>query len=233
MTNSVIHKATGTAASGALALLLALVLSACSSSPSASSTTTSQGASSTTEGHAGPTGTQGTQAGGAVATGSITCTKVTGTITFTPPITGNGSSAESTDISLTVDGCTTTGSNVAQVTGGTATATIKTASSNCSNLLNPQPVSVAVSWSPGSVHASQASFSSDGIVSDSAGHLGFGLPGSGGTATVTGSFAGSDNGAKSSATTYSTLTAAELQSACASPAGVASLTVASGSVTLS
>jgi hypothetical protein len=219
----------------ALALPLALVtiLSACSSSSSNSSsqaaTTTSP---TTTTTLAGQAATPTTLAGGTVATGSITCTNVTGTVTFNPPLTNSGTSPETTSIALNASGCTTTGSNVSVVQSGTATTTIQSTTNGCTSLLSSKPLAVAITWAPRTTHASVVSFSGYAIVNDAANHIGFGLPASGGTATVAGSFAGSDNGAASKSTTYSGLTTTQLLAACASASGVPSLALVSGSVTL-
>jgi hypothetical protein len=67
---------------------------------------------------------------------------------------------------------------------------------------------------------------------NSAGDEGFTLPASGGTAKVTGSFAGSDLGATSTAQTFSNQTGKQLLTACGSSAGLASLQVASGTLAL-
>jgi hypothetical protein len=215
-----------TAAALALPAVLALSLSACSTSTSSSATTTT----TTTTAAAG--GTPTTLAGGTIATGGVTCTNVVGVVNFSPPLTSSGTSAETTEISLTASGCTTSGSNAAPVTGGRASATIQSTSNSCTGLLSSKPVAVAVTWAPNSIHASVASFSGYAIVPDAAGHIGFSLPGSGGTVTVAGSFAGSDNGAASKASTFSDQTTAQLLATCGTTAGVASLTIASGSVTL-
>jgi hypothetical protein len=60
----------------------------------------------------------------------------------------------------------------------------------------------------------------------------FTLPKAPGTAKVTGSFAGSDHGAGSKAAAVSSQTATELVAACGSSAGLASIPVTSGNVTL-
>jgi hypothetical protein len=58
------------------------------------------------------------------------------------------------------------------------------------------------------------------------------LPKSGATAKVTGSFAGSDHGAGTTATAFSGETTTQLLGACESSAGLTSIAVTSGSVTL-
>jgi len=171
--------------------------------------------------------------GGVDATGGVSCTDVTGTLAFDPPLTNGGTAPETTQITLMASACTTTRSS-AQVTGATATATLRTPTDSCASLLVPKPVAAAVTWNPSSVHASVIEFSVYGIVnSPGTGDAGFQLPGSGGTAGVSGSFAGSDDGATSHGAIYTDLPAAQVLSSCAAPGGLASLTLASGSVTLS
>jgi hypothetical protein len=50
---------------------------------------------------------------------------------------------------------------------------------------------------------------------------------------VTGSFAGTDHGARSSATVYTNMTALQFHAACMSPAGVSRQTILSGTATFS
>jgi len=172
-------------------------------------------------------------AGGAIATGSVTCTNVTGGITFYPPLLTAGTSPETTSIVLTVSGCTTTGSSVVQVAGARATATIRGANNSCTGLLASMPIAVAFAWSPSAVHASLVSFSGFSLPTDAAGHVGFALPDRGGSSGVAGSFAGTNNGASSSGSTFSSLTVAQLHATCDTAAGLASLTFVNGTVVVS
>jgi len=218
----------------AVPLALVAVLSGCSSKAATSDTSTTQASTtttSTTSAAAAVTPTTG--AGGAVAAGSVTCTNVTGTITFTPPLSNTPTGPETTRLSLTATGCTTAGSSGTQVTSGTATATIQSSTNGCVSLLTSKPVVVAVAWSPSSIHASVASFGGYAIVTGAAQHTGFGLPNAKGSVSVAGSFAGADNGAKSTASTYSDLTSVQLLTACGTAAGLPQLAIANGSVTFS
>ena len=211
----------------AVPLALAVVLSGCSSTSSSTKAPTTSTSTTSAAAAVPPS----TLAGGTVATGSVTCTNLTGMFTFTPPLTDAGTSPETIQISLTASGCATTGSSVSQVTSATATATIKSATNGCTSLLTSKPVAVAVAWNPSSIHASVASFSGYAIVADAAGHVGFELPATGGTASVAGSFAGSDNGAKSSAAAYSGFAQTQLLTACGAAGGVPAMPIASGTVT--
>lgn len=230
----VAHKRVWRSLTFVVPLALVVVLSGCSSKTSTSGTSTTRASTTTTSTTSAAGGvTPITLAGGVVSTGSVTCTNVTGTITFSPPLSNTGTSPETTRLSLTATGCTTAGSSGTQVTSGTATATIQSPTNGCISLLTSKPVAVAVTWSPSSIHASVASFSGYAIVSDAAQHIGFGLPNAKGSVSVAGSFAGTDNGAKSTASTYSNITTVQLLTACGTTAGVPTLAIARGTVTFS
>lgn len=221
---------------------LATVLASCSTNSTSSTTTsTSSTTSTTTSTTAAPsTSTSSTQAavppptaaGGTIAAGSVTCTKVTGKVTFDPPLTGSGTSPEKSEVTLDASGCTVTGSSV-KVESGVAVTTIPSPTSACTSLLSSKPVAVAVTWTPSTIHASVLSFSGFSAGTNPAGDAGFVLPSSGGTSVVTGSFAGSDKGAKSTASLYSGYTTVGLLGLCSAKAGLASLNVSTGQVTLS
>jgi hypothetical protein len=199
--------------------LVAALATSCSSSPGASSTSTSAAAAATT-----------TTA--AVAIGAITCTGITGALTFSPPLTTKGAAAESTAINLKASGCTTAGSTGPAVTAGTGSATISSATSSCTGLLTPRALTINITWSPSTIRPSVLTFSGYSAAMNSAGDEGFTLPTSGGTAKVTGSFAGSDLGATSTAQTFSNQTGTQLLASCGSSAGLASLQVTSGTLAL-
>ncbi len=162
-----------------------------------------------------------------VATGSVTCTTLTGTVSFSPPLTDSGTSPGTTSITVTSSGCTAAGSDVATVTGGTGTASVSNAKDSCSSLLTPQPLTFDITWSPATIHKSVVTFSGYSI-----GASGFTLPASGGNVKVAGSFAGPDHGASSAATANSSEDAQALLAACGSSAGLASIPVTSGSLLL-
>jgi len=212
-----------------LSILLPLGLVAVLAGCSSTSTSTGSDTTMTTSSDATPS----TIAGGTIATGSVTCTNATGGITFHPPLVNAGTSPETTSIVLTVSGCTTTGSSVAQVAGARATAIIRSANNVCTGLLATMPIAVAFAWSPSSIHASLVSFSGFTLPTDTAGHIGFALPNKGGSPSVAGSFGGTDHDASSSGSTYSSLTAAQLHATCDTAAGLASLNFVNGTVALS
>ena len=168
-----------------------------------------------------------------VATGTITCGDITGTVSFSPPLTATGTSAERASISLTATGCTIGGgSNASHVGNGKINSSLSVPSNACGNLLNPQPISVDVAWTPASIHPSSIKVSGYSIGASPSGGGGFTLPNNGGTTQVAGSFAGSDRGASSTAAIYSDEGAGQLVAACGSAAGLASITVSSGHLAL-
>jgi len=129
-------------------------------------------------------------------------------------------------------GCVTSGSNVSRITGGVGTVTLNSASNSCASLLNSRPLIIDITWTPATVHQSVLTFSGYGGATGPSGGEGFTLPKPGATAKVTGSFAGADHGAGSTATAFSGQTTAQLLTACESSAGLTSIAVTSGSVTL-
>ncbi len=167
-----------------------------------------------------------------VASGGVTCSNITGSLTFSPALTVKGGTAESTSITVNAAGCVTSGSNVSAITRGTGTATLTSTSNSCAGLLNSRPVTVDITWTPAVVHPSVVTFSGYGGATGPSGGEGFMLPKSGATAKVTGSFAGSDHGAGTTATAFSGETTTQLLGACESSAGLTSIAVTSGSVTL-
>ena len=190
----------------ALGAAAALVLAACSSSPAA------------------PVAK--------VATGTVTCSAITGAVSFSPPLTTKGGSAETSSINVTSTGCTPSGSNVTSVTKGVGTATLSNTSNNCTGLLNAQPLTITIRWSPSTIKPTVVKFSSYAVTEVSGGKGAFDLPGTKGTASVTGSFAGSDGGAGSTSVAVSNETATQLLAGCGSSAGLVSIPVASGTLTL-
>ena len=167
-----------------------------------------------------------------VATGDVSCTGVTGTVSFAPSLTNTGKSPESASISVTSTGCTTSGSDV-HVTSGAGTATLSDPTNSCTGLVTPRQLTVDITWTPSTVHSSEVTFSGFSVATNGpGGGGGFTLPSASGTAKVSGSFAGSDHGAGSTSAVYSSDTVTKLLAACGSAAGLASIPVTSGSLTL-
>lgn len=178
------------------------------------------------------TGCSLTSATVVVATGGVTCTNMTGMLSFSPPLKTNGDEAESIAISLMATRCTTSGSNISSVTGAETYTTILSPSNACSGILTLRPFTTKVIWNPETIGPSVVHFSEYSFSSDRSGSEVFTLPNPGGTARVTGSFAGSDKGAGSTATAYLGRTLKQLLTACSTNLGLALVPVASGRVTL-
>jgi hypothetical protein len=170
-----------------------------------------------------------------IATGSVHCSDVTGTILYSPAIHHVGTGPGIQKFIIHVSGCATTGSNVHRVSGGTLIGSIRRPVNSCLELLAPvtsQPP-VAINWKPSSIKRSLIDFSGFAYVLGPMDHVGFRVPPTGGTATVAGSFSGHDHGARSTATLYTNTTAQQFEAACVAPAGVARQAIVSGTATLS
>lgn len=168
-----------------------------------------------------------------VASGSITCTKVTGSIRFRPAVHHIGTQRETQTVTFRASKCTTRGSNVKHVTSGSLTVVVHRSSNSCISLLSSEHPRGTGTWSPKSVHSTTASFTGFAFVSSKTGDVGFRVPNAGGSAKVTGSFAGKDHGKHSTATVYTNLTPGQFRSACLSSNGLSAQAIVSGVVTFS
>lgn len=164
------------------------------------------------------------------ATGKVACNSLSGTLAFVPPLTNSGTKSETTTVTVSSSGCTTSGSNVSTISSGHGVATIHEANNSCAGITMSKPVKVSVVWKPVTVRPTTVSFSGYSVVSNASGDEGFALPENGGSATVSGSFSGS--GSTASATAYSSSTAAQIATACGSTTGLTKLTVSSGNVSI-
>jgi len=174
---------------------------------------------STTAGASSRTGTTGT--------GTVSCTKIKGTITFKPPLTNTGTATENTTVKITVSGCT---GGTPKPKKGSVKEDISTATStnSCLSLNNSSPETLNVKWSPASIAGTTTSFSGYMAGSNMAGDEGFVLPNSGGTGTATGSYPTGS----ATASAYSNETESQITAACGTTAGLKKLKVTSGSATL-
>lgn len=168
-----------------------------------------------------------------VGTGSIVCKQVTGSITYSPADRLGGTTAEVQVFSFRASRCSTTHSNVSHVLGGSVTTTVRRATNSCADLLVSQPSRGSGAWEPSSIHPTTASFSGYTIVTSATGDVGFTVPNTGGRASVSGSFAGKDHGARSTATVYTNMTTAQVETACISLQGLSRQTIISGTATFS
>lgn len=173
----------------------------------------------------------GSPHGAAVAKGTVTCAQVTGTVSFAPPLTPSGRSAETTTFDLHPAKCSTSGSKVKVVTGATASAVMH-GTSSCSSGLSSKPSVVDVRWSPASVGRSVATFPGFSVTANNVGDAGFVFPRVGRSSAVTGSFPGTDHGADSTMSVYSLQSIATMLGSCEQGAGLSSIPLVVGALTL-
>jgi hypothetical protein len=179
--------------------------------------------------------------GSGVATGGVTCTTATGTAQFSPALTKKGNSnTETTKFKVALSGCTTTGSNVANIVSGTLAVTIhkstKTKVANACASLNIGTLATnsVLTWtSTGGTVVKASTLKTTGEAwSVTADPLNFTLPGTG-TATVTGSFAGADKGALSTFAASFKNTLVSFTKACSGGTNhLSKVTLSGGSLTL-
>lgn len=153
-------------------------------------------------------------------TGAVTCTGIKGTITFKPPLTNTGNTAETASIKVTISSCS---GGTPTPTKGTDTGTIQTTTNSCTALATPNPSqteTLTTKWAP-KMATTIAHFGPDVPVTSP--NVGFSLSGG----TTSGSFAGSGN---ASANVTSSETSSQLTAACAGK-GLSKLTLNSGTVT--
>ena len=168
-----------------------------------------------------------------VATGSIVCQKVTGTITLSPPDRKGGTKPETMVWTIHASACTTSTSNASHVKSGGLTAVVHEATNACGALVGSQAVHATFTWSPKSVHSTAGTFSGFTFLQNKAGEEGFTLPNTRGTASVTGSFAGKNHGSLSRVTVYTNLTIARFRTVCESKAGLTGYKFISGTAKFS
>ena len=179
-----------------------------------------------------------------VATGSVHCSGVTGSVGFVPPLDQSGGSNEKITVTAALSHCFAKGSNVSSVTGGIATSAILAATNACSGLLqfpssiggvstplSSRMVRVDTRWRPSSIGSTSATFSGFAVTTDDGGYPGFAFPGVGHRARVTGSFGGGDRGALSTAVVFTNERAGELLADCSRSSGLGSIKITSGEVT--
>jgi len=151
----------------------------------------------------------------ATGTGTYGCTKVAGTITFTPPLKNNGVSAETVKVKASATTCT---GGTPKPTKVTATATIHSSNNSCAGLAGARPITVHLTYSP-VVTASTLSGTANESITGS--QVAFNFSG-----TVTGSYpSGSASGSGKIKQTVS-----QIGASCASTTGLKSLTIAGGNL---
>ena len=170
-------------------------------------------------------------------TGTLTCSKIAGSVTFNPPLKGttvNGNS-ETQTYKLTATGCKTSGSNISKVTKGSVTQTIHTTDTSCHGLIagSTTGYNFTAKWTSTPAAANSAIAFSGDTPTVVSGKAGFKLPNTGGTSAVTGSFPGSNGGTTSHAEGITSQTAAQLIAPCSTSAGLKTIKITKGNLTLS
>ena len=175
---------------------------------------------STSSDSSSPTGSQ---------PGTVECTGVDGTVTFSPPLIEGGTNPEVVLAQVMLTDCTASGGITPDT--GYATVSLSAPTNDCAGLEaagESIATPLAIGWSPTTLGTSAATFPGFSLASN--GDAGFTLGGTG--TTVSGSYAGDDEGASSIVTGYSTMTSDEIGAACVSSEGLESLTIAGGNVSL-
>lgn len=171
------------------------------------------------------------------AAGTLKCSKSNGSITFTPALTTSGNAnSEVTAIKLTLTGCVA--SNGHNPTKGVLTSTITTtttdnSANSCTQLAVSKASTSKIKWTITPVIANTTlMFSGFTSANNAAGDAGYTEPNVGGTASVTGSYPGTNGGATSTGSLYTNQTSAQILTTCGSTGGVASLAVTTGKLNL-
>lgn len=172
-----------------------------------------------------------------VATGTISCGQVSGSITFHPAEHHVGTVPERISVVFHASRCTTKGSNVKKVQSGSLSEVITRPTNACLSAMEvlSHAVHASGTWAAGKMklHSTTGTFSGFAFVFAANGDVGVMIPNNGGTARITGSFAGTNHGATSTAVGYINRTAKEVRAACLSPQGLSSLKITNGRATFS
>lgn len=169
-------------------------------------------------------------ASGSPTTATASCTGLKGSIAFTPHLSskGDGTTPITAKVTATLSGCKGVG---ATVTAGSVSGSLKGAagtaskpSGTCVGLASGNASEVGtltIKWTPSSVPATVLNVKSDDG-GTSGGHGTFAIPGNV-KSTVSGSFQGTDKGAKDKSLAETSLTAASILTSCTK--GIASLAI--------
>lgn len=162
-------------------------------------------------------------------TGIVDCRGLAGIIRFDPPLKNNGTSAEVAELKMTVHGCKASGGGTTPHVGRAIVA-LSPATNNCSDLTSGEigGATVVIRWTPTKIGETSVDF--PGFTPLTGGEVGFSAGGVG--TTVSGSYAGADAGASSTATVVSQLSTAQLADACRSARGLRSLKIRRGTLDL-
>ena len=168
-----------------------------------------------------------------VVPGTLDCTSVTGKLSFKPPMKMTGTAAVTETFSLKATGCagSQTGSTVLHP-GPIHFPQLPFPSTGCFPPLDSKPSPWPWPGGPVVYAASTVTFSADQQITNGSGDIGGQFPASGGTASVTGSFAGSDSGASSTMEVFSNMTSSQITASCSSKKGLRSISIVRGSIHL-
>ena len=157
-------------------------------------------------------------------TGTVTCTTITGSISFKPALKSSGPfTTEKSTAKITLAGCT--GGTPSPTKGGKLTQSLSSATStnDCTSLATGSSESLTVKWK-GGIAPTTTSYSTYSTGTDGAGDAGFVLK----SGTSTGSYA--ETG-KANAAVYSNQTEAQILAACGTSKGLSKLTISQGNST--
>ena len=152
------------------------------------------------------------------ATGTETCSSLTGTFSFKPALTSNGTAPSTGTISVKLGGC---GGGTPAATSGALTYKTTYTTSSCTALVQPNPTrteSVTVKWSPKTIAPSTTLFGDPTVTA-----------GSNLTVSLSnGATVGSYKSSSSSATLTIDSSKTALLAQCAAKKGLSKLVIASG-----
>ena len=160
--------------------------------------------------------------------GTADCTGVTGSITFTPPLTTSGSAQEKIAGSFKFSHCTAHGGTDPIRAVANLRATVQ---SGCPGIVPPlgylgYTLSATIWWGIRSIAPSHVAF----VGIDSSNGSNISLVVGGPNTSATGSYSGADGGATSMASIATKTTVAQATQACSSARGLSHLAIASGTV---
>jgi hypothetical protein len=164
--------------------------------------------------------------------GTITCSTLTGTISFSPPLVNGGTANETITGTITVKGCKKLKkATVIPKSGSVAITGIGGGSTNdCTSLEgsgSASSITFTTKWSPKTIASSVTTFSGYDTTTAGNGDEGFALPNAVAPPTPSGSTVGSYPDTAATATASTNQTAAQIATSCGS-GGLATLTIANG-----
>jgi hypothetical protein len=165
--------------------------------------------------------------------GTLTCSTITGTLTFNPPLSATGatSGTETTAIKVAVKGCTSGSATVKPKSGKVSTSQVTNGGNSCTGLAKPSTTAetLTTAWSPKTIAATTISF--PGYTPVTSPTVGFQLGGTGTTGSAGSSYLGSDSGKTSTAKVLTGDTSTQFLATC-DKSGIKTLKITSGTVTL-